>query len=795
MATTQQTLALQMIAQLRLLDPSISAEVGTPERKIVDTVAQSLYENQIDLDALSAGLDIDSKYGDQLDRFLSIFGFARQKATFATGFVTFSRVTPANVDVRVAANTQVAAPILADAAEGDQGNVFFFTLFDATIPAGSTAVIVPVRAVTAGVLGNVAANRITIPGGVNTIFGVTGITNETPTSGGTDSETDEEYKVRFKNTVFRNLAGTQDQYMALSIATAYSTRANVVGPQSHYREYVQVPPTDDTGSYDIDGDGDLDLGSGTSGNYTTALSTIPYAKHIYASEYPVFVSNGDVGLNQVFYRQDFDFAFNSPPKNWGDSFRLANVSLDSTVASSPLRPNVSFNNIYTGTNTTVTAILPGAVVLLEYSYMSEASRNDITNNILNAVDVYIDGGNDLAASTVIVRPKTTTAFVDDGNSKYHYENYRRTGEPEKRPIIGNVLTPMFWQPATALPDEIVVGTTTYVKGVHYWLVEDISALAGTIRARNGIEWSTKVFGKAQTDIDDDPATYTGKIITDTTGDPVGGQAIEIGNYTYDRNLVDLQAALEGSKQVTTDVLAHKSKLRYFKFDVTVMYAQGASISDTNSRIRDSVDLFLQAQYFGSAIQLSDLLQVIHSVSGVDNVRWTSDTPNSPDLIRAYETDANGLPLLNVTADRIQPGNGSRVEIQGVYLTGAPTSGFWTVNGSTAMAYNVSTATAISTIQAAVASTTVTEDARTNVGARYPIRSFRIQWSGNGAHDLVPVSASPTAGVLSGGPYVLRTDFFLRDDELARLAVNAQPTDTVAGMIIRPRAQNTWVKTY
>ena len=39
MAVSQRELALQMIAQLRVLDPSISVEVGTPERKIIDTVA------------------------------------------------------------------------------------------------------------------------------------------------------------------------------------------------------------------------------------------------------------------------------------------------------------------------------------------------------------------------------------------------------------------------------------------------------------------------------------------------------------------------------------------------------------------------------------------------------------------------------------------------------------------------------------------------------------------------------------------------------------------------------------
>src|SRR5881398_1823324 len=96
---TQRDIALQMVAQLRLLDPSASAEVGTPERKIIDTVAQQNADSQIDLVALRQALDLDSKYGANLDRFLDLFGFGRIKASYATGFVIFSRLTPATSDI------------------------------------------------------------------------------------------------------------------------------------------------------------------------------------------------------------------------------------------------------------------------------------------------------------------------------------------------------------------------------------------------------------------------------------------------------------------------------------------------------------------------------------------------------------------------------------------------------------------------------------------------------------------------------------------------------------------------
>jgi hypothetical protein len=61
MALTQRDSVLQMLAQLRVLDPSVSAELGTPERKILDTVAQQIADSSVDLAALSSAFDLDSK--------------------------------------------------------------------------------------------------------------------------------------------------------------------------------------------------------------------------------------------------------------------------------------------------------------------------------------------------------------------------------------------------------------------------------------------------------------------------------------------------------------------------------------------------------------------------------------------------------------------------------------------------------------------------------------------------------------------------------------------------------------
>src|ERR1035441_22927 len=109
MAFTQSDIALQMVAQIRLLDPGISAEIGTPERKIIDTVAAALANSQVDLTGLAGSLDVSAMFGSNLDAFLSIFGFGRQQSVAASGFVIFSLVTPSTVDIRIPGNTQVVA--------------------------------------------------------------------------------------------------------------------------------------------------------------------------------------------------------------------------------------------------------------------------------------------------------------------------------------------------------------------------------------------------------------------------------------------------------------------------------------------------------------------------------------------------------------------------------------------------------------------------------------------------------------------------------------------------------------
>lgn len=702
---SQDQIAQQMLAQLRILDPSISAEVGTPERKIIDTVAQAMAETQVDLNLLGGALDLSAKFGSDLDAFVGLFGFGRQTGAHAVGFVTFSRTTPAAYNIVVPRGTQVQA------VDSTLTTVSFLINFQTTtavtLAAGATEVIAPIQALLTGDIGNLAANTITAFANLGAPpLGITGVTNETPTTGGDVSESDAELKVRFKNTIFRNLSGTQDQYLALAVATQFSTKATVIGPISRFSEYIQVPYVDDseseaatstfvgtatTGSptltsvgvvsggiplvtnpitgtgitagttiLDIEGttytlslpytgapgvvtfvattgEPALGGGGGFPGVWTTSQSTNPYAKYIYKTV-PNFVSNGTLGVGTTFYRQDSDFSLNVPPFNLGDTFREFTATEIPNPSTTPYKPNVSFFNVYEGGDPTVTMPTPGAVVLLEYSYMSAESRNDYIRNVLNCVDVYVDGENPTNADAVIPTPPGGfNLFTNNPTDMFYASNFRRVGQPTVSPSVSHIFTGLFWQPVINLPDQIIGGTNTYLLNTHYWVVEDKTLLGGTIRSRNGIEWDPTAAGMASADPVGGP--YTGPTITNC-----GVNSLTIGGYSYDKNIADLQVALDGSKQVTTDVLAHRAVRRYFKLDLTVVYNPGVGAGVTNAAIQSALQTFFSGQYFGTTIQMTDLLLVVRNTSGVQNVRWSDDISLEASLARVTECDDLGNPL-------------------------------------------------------------------------------------------------------------------------------------------------------
>lgn len=659
---TASQITAQIVNQLKFLDPAVSAETGTVERKLIEATAELIASQQVDFSILNQQHDLASMSGGKLEAYLSIYNFGRQQATPSYGIVTFSRSASASSQIVIPRGTQVRANIDDSAFP----SLIFVTTETVVLEVDTTSVNAPAQCTVAGTIGNIDANTIVGFGGLRQIAGIIGVSNSAAFSGGSDMETDEAYKVRFQNSFLRNISGTYDMFLALAVAASGVTKANVVGAISRYQEYVQVPMTDDatqltTGGYDP---------SGTTFPHkkTSAKSTIPYSKYTYKSNY--YVTNGTLDpATAKFFRPDVDYVFNSPPI---DASGVAQVA--TTPATTP---NITFLNAYDAASNTGgnPDIAEGDVLLFEHAYISTHSRNDYDYGILNCVDVFINGSQPSAVTSVEVVPGTSNLVQNSTTSLWTYQKLTATKVVNfKRKLdgtasaIGSLLQPLNWQPVLALPDVIQVGTNTYYQAnywnpsdstyynqydgstyslpAHYILTEEVNSAYGTIRCRNGIEW----FQSGNNYLNGQLVSDTGNTYSGVKIESLAGTQFTAENYYYDKNISELQAVMERNKQVATDVLVHRARWRYFRPIVTIMYSLGSTRAVVDASIIAALSAFLENQYYGSAIQLSDILQAIHNVPGVDNVRWTNETPGQTKLEEvAFNGNSFSTPIY-ITAD-------------------------------------------------------------------------------------------------------------------------------------------------
>lgn len=558
-ARTAKQLSQQMRAALRTLDPDISTEPTTVERKIIDTVAEVVTQAELDNYLLQYQFDIDTKVGADLDKFVALFGFARQGGRRATGFVTFSRESEAPQDIQIPAGTQILRP-----ATSVSPAIIFQTTGSVTMFVGTTSVEAPIEALTVGVIGNVAAGTINTISQIGSTSQVTEVSNENATTGGTNEETDAQLRVRFKNTIFRNIAGTRDQYLALAIASRFTSKANVVGPVSNFVEFLQIAA-------------DTPIGG-----QTGAISQIPYSKYTYNFNY--FLTNGDLIDEHFYAKGGTEYTFNA------------------TVP-----PSIQVNN--------TTALPLETVVLLEHQYLSKNSRNDATTGKLNNVDVFISGQD---AVTVVESARFPTSFSDfssSPSSPLYYQSWVRDigGYPQ---LTGR-FQELLWQPVLSLPTTISIGEENYHLNEDYFLIKDTGVNKGSKIARDGIEWSAEVTATAPVD------DY-------------------VFDYVFDQLPMTVNELMDTHKQVTSDVLVHSATERYLVVSLVVMYTQGYARASVDISIEAALTDFFERQPFGSIIQMSDIIDIVHDVIGVDNVRI------------ATASDGGSYGLQEVAADGLTP---------------------------------------------------------------------------------------------------------------------------------------------
>jgi uncharacterized phage protein gp47/JayE len=539
-----------MVAALRASEPDLDTSIGTPIRKILDAVGESIAESYSDQHLITYQYDIDSKTGGDLDDFCALFGISRIPAQRAQGVVTFSRPNDSYAQTTAAIitpGTQVLA----------QTNpvVYAQTITGAVLNPTQLSADVPVQAVTAGAAGNVAAGLLTTI--ATALSGVTTAINASALTGGSGQESDTDLRTRFKATVFRSLAGTQAMYQAIAQGVAQDpstpntfavSQANVLGSSKRYREQIQ-------------------LVSGV------ATSTITGAAYIFADN--VYCGTDIDAGNFLTLGANYTFAPNNPTNR-----------NDATA--------------------TITALagMPDGLYDLDFEYTPQASRNDPGNTRFNRgstnnrVDIYVNGQQIVAATQSVVF-SNALKFNTTVGDPYYNGYWEASNATALVPTTNMIYVPLSFGPILSVPATMSIASTTYNYGTDYWIVRRNDAFGLAPNSGYGLVWNL-------------------------TRIPANGSAFSI-TYNYNKVARNVQDATDLWRLVGTDAKVHTGKQVQVRFNFAIVYDRRYDSTAVKTNIDVALAALLTGIGFSSQLQVSDVLQTVHNVPGVDNVRFLTST--------------------------------------------------------------------------------------------------------------------------------------------------------------------------
>lgn len=554
---TSADISANITSALQASEPDLDTSVGTPIRKIIDAFSEQIAEAYVDSNLVSYQYDIDSKSGGDLDTFCAVFGITRIPAQRAQGVVTFTRPsdnTAATTLCVVAAGTQVVA--------FTNPYIYAQTTLSATLGVGQTSIDIPVQAVVAGSAGNVGAGLLTTI--ASSVSGVTTCSNAGPLTGGSDAETDAALRARFKQTVFRSLAGTSAMYTAVSQSvpidpstpTNYAVSAvNVLGSSKRYREQIQI----------------------TSG---TANSTVTNAAYIYA--------------DNVYCGPDIDA---------GDFLVLGTDYLFT-----PTNPSNRANATVVITSNS-SSNMPDGLYDLDFEYVPQSSRNDPGNTrfgsggINNRIDVWLDGQIPQVATQSIVFENTLT-FSSSSSSTFYNGYFTSSNSGTPTPPNGAIFIPLVYGPITSLPGTLNIGGTVYSYGSDYWIVSRNDCFGGAPNSTRGILWTTN-----------------GSRI------PTNGTAFSI-QYNYNSVAYAVQQAIQQWRLVGTDAWIHAGVQVPVLFNLAIVYNRAFDPTAVNTSINASLATLLNGLGFDADLTVASVINAVTNVPGVANARFLTSTDNN-----------------------------------------------------------------------------------------------------------------------------------------------------------------------
>lgn len=426
MSATPSQIAAAMIATLAQTAPELSCADGTPERQILDAVAQQISAAMISQYQTGGMLDINTKTGLELDQFVGIFGFGRLQGAASKGIVTMTLTNASASTQEIPVNSQYYTT---SGLAGSPATLYFASLQAVTIPAGQLTCSVPAQCTTVGTAGNIPPDSITSQ---SAALGASIVTNLSAFTGGTNIETDASLRQRFMDTLLRNISGTEDWYINLALQNNSVSRVAVYGPVSLYKTQLAVPAS------------------------TLTLPVVSDVKYVWQGQTSCFQNLGT--SDEVFYSPVDDYSVSS--------------------GASP---------VFTTTGGGALSSLTGAIIDLEFQYTTASSRNDPANGITNKIDIFVDGSAPfMVTETCVVTSQTLSTT---SSSVYYTGKFQRVGDTGS-PSASNRFMRLGSTPLIQFPSSITVSSVVYTLGTNYHLLQGTTTLTGSQLEVAGIEWES-----------------------------------------------------------------------------------------------------------------------------------------------------------------------------------------------------------------------------------------------------------------------------------------------------------------
>ena len=622
MATSQEY-ERAIIDALAVSDSNMNTALGTPVRKIISAVAGEMAKYAVDVNTTQTLYALDAVSGTELDYLVGQFGFTRQEAKAAKGTITIKRDNGDDV-MHIAYGAQFSKP-----ATSTSPAIQFQTTSYQELGKGVLSAEIAIVAITPGSMGNVPANTITHTGTYSTYVTVT---NAKPTIGGRDAETDADLRIRFLNTVFRNVAGTRDQYAGLAEAHEDVDRVNVIGQESRYTEIVQVQSADTVDGnstwrtyyahptpsvYELDVRNNIDMAHRLWVRKTDTNELLDSTMFEYSTGFSPFeVAFKGTEVNETMQVGDsvpYLYALKQPPlcgtalsispQDGGSALVIGTDYTFDADTNQVTFLNVNYAHAYLELTYESCVVAEGDYVTIEFDYISKHKRYGD-----KSVDVYVDGEASQLVSDIQFLDFSKTITQDNAS-----QWVRKDGTvPDNGNGYGHLYLLLSRQPLISSTGSVNVGTSTILKeGVHFNVLYDTTTFAGSRDGVDAIELIGQISGE-QFVFDD-----SGSSVVLSDGTPMNVP------YYYNTDIGTIQSLLESQSVMTMDTLVHAGRKRLFAISLDVMYSARPK-NNVATAITDALRKWADGLPFGATVQVSDIEATVANVTGVDNVKLAAD---------------------------------------------------------------------------------------------------------------------------------------------------------------------------